>query len=208
MRTALAYLRIAQHPDRIARADIVETVHRPSRKISRNVAETLTKRPHTSVSDIRRLAVRLSGGDVGRLLSYAKDLEHVAGAGSTAEALRRVRLWVGLGASMDELDSSQGEVDRSTHADDLLASSGHTSARATFHHPGSVNAYLRDFDAVLICHLYGMPAPVIASVIHKGLSFVAEYLELVDKYLKDAETMLGHLRERGVKVPLVLPRGS
>ncbi|MDA8357301.1 MAG: ATP-dependent DNA helicase UvrD2 [Actinomycetota bacterium] len=121
MRTALAYLRIAQHPDLIARADIVETVHRPSRKISRNVAEMLTKRPHTSVSDIRRLASRLSGEDAGRLVSYAKDLEHVAGARSTAEALRRVRLWVGLGASMDELDGSRGEVDRSTHADDLLA---------------------------------------------------------------------------------------
>ena len=121
MRTALAYLRIAQHPDLIARADIVETIHRPSRKISRNVAEMLTKRPHSSVSDIRRLAGRLSGGDVDRLLSYAKDLEHVAGARSTAEALRRVRLWVGLGASMDELDGSRGEVDRSTHADDLLA---------------------------------------------------------------------------------------
>jgi DNA helicase-2/ATP-dependent DNA helicase PcrA len=121
MRTALAYLRIAQNPDLIARADILETIHRPSRKISRNVAEMLSKRPHSSVSEIRRLAGRLSGGDVGRLLSYAKDLEHVAGARTTAEALRTVRLSVGLGASMDELDSPRGEADRSTHADDLLA---------------------------------------------------------------------------------------
>jgi hypothetical protein len=81
-------------------------------------------------------------------------------------------------------------------------------ARATFHHPRSVDAYLRDFDAVLICHLYGMPPPVIASVIHKGTSLVAEYLELIDKYLKDADIMRAHLRERGVKVPLALPRGS
>ena len=121
MRTALAYLRIAQHPDLIASADILETIHRPSRKISRNVAEKLTKRPHSSVCDIRRLAGRSSGGDVGRLVSYAKDLEHVARARTTAEALRTVRLSVGLGASMDELDSSRGEMDRSTHADDLLA---------------------------------------------------------------------------------------
>jgi len=121
MRTALAYLRIAQHPDLIARADILETIHRPSRKISRNVVEMLTKRPHSSVSEIRRLAGRLSGGDVGRLVSYAKDLERVAGARTSVEALRTVRLSVGLGASMDELDSSRGEADRSTHADDLLA---------------------------------------------------------------------------------------
>jgi hypothetical protein len=67
---------------------------------------------------------------------------------------------------------------------------------------------LRDFDAVLICHLYRMPPPVIASVIHKGASLVAEYLELIDKYLKDADTMRAHLRERGVRVPLALPRGN
>jgi DNA helicase-2/ATP-dependent DNA helicase PcrA len=121
MRSALAYLRIAQHPDLIARADILETIHRPSRKISRNVAEMLTKRPHSSVSEIRRLAGRLNGGDVGRLVSYAQDLERVAGARTAAEALRTVRLSVGLGASMDDLDSSRGEADRSTHVDDLFA---------------------------------------------------------------------------------------
>ncbi|MGH8979586.1 MAG: ATP-dependent DNA helicase UvrD2 [Acidimicrobiales bacterium] len=121
MRTALAYLRIAQRPDLIARTDIAETIHRPSRKISRNVAAMLTARPHSSVSDIRRLAGRLRGGDVAKLMSYAKDLEDVAGARSTADALRAVRLSVGLGTSMDELDSSRGDADRSTHTDDLLA---------------------------------------------------------------------------------------
>ncbi|MGH8988093.1 MAG: HRDC domain-containing protein, partial [Acidimicrobiales bacterium] len=120
MHTALAYLRIAQHPDLIAHADISDTIRRPSRKISRNVAEMLTKGSHSSVADIRRLAGRLSGGDAEKLVSYAKDLEHVAGARTTAEALRIVRLSVGLGASMDELDSSRGEADRSTHVDDLL----------------------------------------------------------------------------------------
>lgn len=81
-------------------------------------------------------------------------------------------------------------------------------ARATFHHPRSVDAYLRDFDAVLICHLYGMPPPLIASVIHKGTSLVDEYLDLIGKYLKDVDTMRGHLHDRGVKVPLALRRGG
>ena len=70
-----------------------------------------------------------------------------------------------------------------------------------------MDAYQRDFDAVLICHLYGMPPPVIASEIHKGTSLVAEYLELIDKYLKDVDTMRAHL-ERGVKVPVALSRES
>lgn len=121
MRTALAYLRVARHPDLIARTDILDTIHRPSRKISRNVVEMLTKRPHSSVTDVRRLAGRLSGGDAGKLASYAEDIERVATARTAAEALRAVRLSVGLGASMDDLDSSRGEADRSTHADDLLA---------------------------------------------------------------------------------------
>ncbi len=121
VRTALAYLRIAQHPDQIRRTDVAETIHRPSRKISRMVAEMLTKRPATSVSDIRRLAGRLSGGDVPKLLAYAEDLEQVAAAATTAEALRTVRLDLGLGAQMDVLDGSRTEADRSTHADDLLA---------------------------------------------------------------------------------------
>ena len=40
---------------------------------------------------------------------------------STAAALRTVREQVGLDESMDVLDSSRREADRSTHADDLLA---------------------------------------------------------------------------------------
>lgn len=129
VRTALAYLRIAQHPDHIRREDVRETIHRPSRKISKMVAEMLTKRASTSVGDIRRLARHLSGGDVPKLEGYADDLEQVAAAGSTAEALRTVRLDLGLGAQMDALDGSRSEADRSTHADDLLA----IEAVAAFH---------------------------------------------------------------------------
>ena len=61
---------------------------------------------------------------------------------------------------------------------------------------------------MLICHLYGMPPPVIASVILKGTSLVAEYLELIDTYLKNVDTMRAHLRERGENVPLALSRES
>ncbi len=121
VRTALAYLRIARQPDLIRRDDVLDTIHRPSRKVSRSVAEMLTKRPSCSVAEIRRLAHRLSGGDAPKLKAYADDLEKVAAGRTSADSLRTVRLDLGLGTQMDVLDESRGEADRSTHADDLLA---------------------------------------------------------------------------------------
>lgn len=123
IRTALAYLRIGCRPDRIDAADLRDTVHRPARRIARNVVEMLTRRPQTSIADIRRLSTRLSGSDVAKLREYADDLGAVAAAcaRSTAAALRAVRLDVGLGESVDVLDASRGDADRATHADDLLA---------------------------------------------------------------------------------------
>ena len=56
IRAALAYLRIGAEPDRIRRADIAETLRRPSRRIARNIAEMLQRRPTISIAGIRRLA--------------------------------------------------------------------------------------------------------------------------------------------------------
>ena len=122
-RTALAWLRLGVDPGRIARADVAETIRRPSRRISRNVADMLTKRAWTSLADIRRLAGRLSGGDVEKLLGYGRDIEAVAAAvpKGTAEALAAIRTSVGLDTAMDTLDASRAEADRSSHGDDLRA---------------------------------------------------------------------------------------
>jgi len=124
IRSALAYLRIGADPQHISRRDVAETIRRPSRRIARNVAEMLQKRAVTSIGDIRRLAGVLTGSDVERLLWYAEDLEAVARAvrsGTTAKALRAIRVDIGLGSAMDVLDGSKGSVDRSTHLDDLAA---------------------------------------------------------------------------------------
>jgi len=124
IRAALAYLRIGSDPEHISRRDVAETIRRPSRRIARNVTEMLQKRAMTSIADIRRLAGVLTGSDVERLLWYAEDLEAVARAvsgGTTAKALQAIRVDVGLGSAMDVLDGSKGNVDRSTHLDDLAA---------------------------------------------------------------------------------------
>jgi len=123
VRTALAWLRLGLEPGSIARSDVLETVRRPSRRISRNVVDMLTRRSHTSLADVRRLGGRLSGGDVDKLRGYADDIEAVAGAvdAGTTAALAAVRTTVGLGQAMDTLDASRAEADRSSHGDDLRA---------------------------------------------------------------------------------------
>ena len=121
--TALAYLRMGLQPERMRREDVVQTIRRPSRGIAPNVTAMLTERDEASVSGIRGLAGRLSGRDVPKLLDYADSIDSVAAATriSAAAAVRAVRVDVGLGETMDVLDSSRREADRSTHADDLLA---------------------------------------------------------------------------------------
>ena len=123
IRTAFAYLRIGSDPDNIRREDILETIRRPSRGIAPKVVDMLTSRPTTSITDIRRLAGRLSGRDVPKLGTYASDLDTVVRGcrTSAAAALKAIRVEVGLGDTMDVLDSSRSEADRSTHTDDLAA---------------------------------------------------------------------------------------
>lgn len=75
-------------------------------------------------------------------------------------------------------------------------------ARKTYHNPRSVDAYLKAFDAVLILYLYGLTPTLMASVLGRSESLVQEYLDLIDKYLKDVDTMREHLRKQGINVPL------
>jgi DNA helicase-2/ATP-dependent DNA helicase PcrA len=123
IRTAFAYLRMGTDPGSIRREDVRDTVRRPSRGIAPMVVDMLTRGPTTSVADIRRLAGRLTGRDVPKLAAYADDVETVARAcrQSTAAALQAVRVGIGLDGTMDVLDASRREADRSTHADDLVA---------------------------------------------------------------------------------------
>jgi DNA helicase-2/ATP-dependent DNA helicase PcrA len=123
IRTAFAYLRIGSDPQSIRREDVLETIRRPSRGIAPKVIDMLTSRPTTSITDIRRLAGRLSGRDVPKLGAYASDLDTVVRGCRTSAtaALRAIRVEVGLGDTMDVLDSSRSEADRSTHTDDLAA---------------------------------------------------------------------------------------
>ncbi len=72
--------------ENIRREDILETIRRPSRGIAPKVVDMLTSRPTTSITDIRRLAGRLSGRDVPKLGTYASDLDTVVRGCRTSSA--------------------------------------------------------------------------------------------------------------------------
>lgn len=123
-RAALSYLRLATRPEQLEVADLEEALRRPARRIARNVAERLLGQSTTSLGGLRRLECRLHGSDaskVGTLIGDIDRLARVASAGTTLSVLRTVRLDLGLGSSMERLDGSHGEADRSSHLDDLLA---------------------------------------------------------------------------------------
>ena len=123
IRTALAYLRMGLDPGRIHRADVTETVRRPSRGIAPKVGEMLTRVATTSVSDIRRLATRLTGRDGPKLEAYAADIELVAKAcqSTTLAALRAIRLGSASATRWTSSTRRGVQADRSTHEDDLVA---------------------------------------------------------------------------------------
>jgi len=123
IRTALAYLRIGMAPDAITAEDLRETIRRPSRGLSPRTVDAVARRPTTSLPELRRRAGRMPEKDGAKLAGYVSDLERVAAAcrRSTPEALAVVWREIGLGDSLDVLDASREDADRSTHVDDLVA---------------------------------------------------------------------------------------
>jgi DNA-binding CsgD family transcriptional regulator len=100
-----------------------------------------------------------------------------------------------------------------THKDIIvrLSLQGHSVleiARKTYHNPRSVDAYLRDFDAVLILHIYGLSLSLMARVVGKGESLIDEYLFLIGEYLNDPADMRRYLQSKGVPVPALVSHGG
>jgi hypothetical protein len=81
-------------------------------------------------------------------------------------------------------------------------------ARQTYHDSRSVDAYLKSFDAVLILHLYALPSPLMATVLGRGQSLVEEYLDLIDHYLQEPDTMRAYLRSKGIPLAPLVSHGG
>lgn len=124
VRAALAWLRLAARPDRLAGGTVSDAARRPARGLSPRVLEWMGEQK--DLAGLRRLASRLtSPKDADKVEAFVADVEQLAAlverGGTTADVLAAVRDQLGLGAAMDTLDRSRRDLDRSAHGDDLAA---------------------------------------------------------------------------------------
>jgi DNA helicase-2/ATP-dependent DNA helicase PcrA len=122
IRTALAYLRIAADPDRIAPSDLRDTLRRPARRLGGVLP------PQGRAVSLARIARRVSSVDPEHreaLRRYVDDLSLLAGlvedGADSVGVLTAVRDTVGLGAALDALDRTRVRPEGSSHGDDLDA---------------------------------------------------------------------------------------
>ncbi len=125
IRTALAYLRLGLDTDGMARADVLDTLNRPARKVKSAVTPLLPRRSPWSIGALEQVGDQLSETHRDRFGDYLGDLLDLAGVltngGDTARALDVIRRRIGLGEAMDALDASRRRPEGSSHGDDLDA---------------------------------------------------------------------------------------
>ena len=120
---ALAWLRLAVAPARLARSDLALAARRPSRGISPRVVDWIGEQ--SEVSGIERLAERLTDDKTAeKLRGFAADLRHAAQRAETATTSALLEFAVaeiGLARSMQSLDEAHIGRNGSAHSDDLRA---------------------------------------------------------------------------------------
>ncbi len=121
VRSALAWVRLAADPSRLASRDLVEAARRPARGRSAKLVEWIAEQ--RSMAALVRLAGRLNGRDADKVIQLVDELTKLAGIaerGTSAEVLRAIRD-IGLDESMGSLDGYQRTPKQSGHLDDLDA---------------------------------------------------------------------------------------
>ncbi|MFT5224133.1 MAG: DNA helicase-2/ATP-dependent DNA helicase PcrA, partial [Glaciecola sp.] len=124
IRSALAWIRLAQDTERIKREDLMDTLRRPPRRVLGPVKELLPG-GRLSMSILEGVWERLDGKAADRFGEYLDDLrllsERIAEDADTARVLWIIRNRIGLGEVLEVLDASKGRADGSSHTDDLDA---------------------------------------------------------------------------------------
>jgi len=125
VRTALAYLRLAEAPERPTRADLEDTLRRPARRL-RSALDPLFKRSRPpTLDELRRFRSQLEGDQRARLERYIADIDMLRSVrdvgADTAALLAIVREDIGVGEALDVLDASRRGGEGSSHGDDLDA---------------------------------------------------------------------------------------
>ena len=123
MRATLAWIRLALDTLSMRRSDLMEAVRRPARRINRLASELIPARDIT----LDRLASLGRDLDQRRATAWRRftdaieEASQVAKQGDAGVLLDYLSGELGLGRVARSLDSGRGRVDRSAHADDLVA---------------------------------------------------------------------------------------
>jgi len=120
----LAWMRLGLDPERMARADLMTAVRRPSRGLNRLAADLLGRRRFFDLAGVAAAGSDLAGKQAQRWDGFVDDLERVAIAAEQDDAgalLDVVVRRVGLESSALALDSGRSRADRSAQSDDLVA---------------------------------------------------------------------------------------
>ncbi len=124
IRSALAWIRIAQDTERIKREDLFDTLRRPPRRVLGPVRDLLPG-GKLSLRILEDVHERLDGKAADRFGEYLDDLrllaDRLADGADTARVLWVIRNRIGLGEVLEVLDASKGRADGSSHTDDLDA---------------------------------------------------------------------------------------
>ncbi len=121
---ALAWMRLAEEPDRMRRRDLLAAVRRPSRGLNRLAGELLAGRSVWGGDEVAAVAERLDGRQRTNWERFAADLGLVARAaegGSSAALIDAIVSGVGLESAARALDGGRSRADRAGQSDDLVA---------------------------------------------------------------------------------------
>lgn len=141
VRSALAWLFVALHPNKLSTRELRETARRPSRGLAPKVIDWMCEQ--SSIEGVARLAGRLQDRDAVKLDGWVADARRLSSGASrksTADLIERIRS-AGLGRAIDTLDQARRTVDRASHHDDLDA----LAALGALHpDPATFAVWLRD----------------------------------------------------------------
>ncbi len=123
IRAVLAWLRLGQNPQAMARDDVAEALRRPTRMLKRHVLEHIQRRATWSYRQLQTLP-GLEEWEADRLDEFMADVNLVSAAVRKmpcAGVLRLLRDQVGLGTVAQSLDASRLDRGAASHLDDLNA---------------------------------------------------------------------------------------
>jgi DNA helicase-2/ATP-dependent DNA helicase PcrA len=122
MRSTLAWIRIALDPARMSRADILETIRRPSRGLNRLARDVLGSRSSVSLEWLVEQGQLLDGRRRTKWRAYCDDVETAARATKTTGSLLDALISrIGLDGAAASLDAGRARADRAGKTDDLRA---------------------------------------------------------------------------------------